>query len=167
MTNIFLISDTHFGQESILQYKDSNGKPLRQFSSIEEMDETIVNNWNSIVQPSDTIYHLGDVVINRKSLKILSRLNGRKKLIMGNHDIFQNSDYLQYFVRLHGSHKLNNFLLTHIPVHPDSIPKWCDANIHGHLHANQINDPRYINVSIEKINYTPIALDSITSLLKK
>jgi calcineurin-like phosphoesterase family protein len=161
MSNTFIISDTHFSHTNICRFLREDGTPLRPWDDVDAMDEAMVNNWNSVVRPNDTVYHLGDVVINRRALQILDRLNGSKRLILGNHDIFDHSDYTKYFKRLHGSHKLNNLLLTHIPVHVDSVPKWALANVHGHIHAQDVNHPLFYNVSVENINYTPISLEDL------
>ena len=157
----FLISDTHFGHSTMLKVKNSDGSPVRSFSSVEEMDETMVENWNKVVGHSDKVYHLGDVVMSKKSLPILSRLNGKKTLIAGNHDIFDTKEYLQYFNNVRGYRILeNNFILSHIPIHKDSLERY-GVNIHGHLHGEVMNDPRYFSVCVEQINYTPIALEEI------
>lgn len=167
MTNIFFISDTHFGHKNILNFKRKNGEPLRPFYDIQEMDESIVKNWNSVVKPQDRIYHLGDVVINRKALSILDRLNGKKVLIKGNHDIFKLKDYTPYFedIRAYKIMPKHGIICSHIPIHPDSLSRW-KANVHGHLHANNLNDDKYINVSCEQINYTPISFDEIMVKIK-
>lgn len=173
MKNVWLISDTHFTHRNIIGFTREDGTPLRPFKSVEEMDEVLIDNWNSVVKDDDVVYHLGDVVINRSALPILGKLNGRKKLIRGNHDIFKTREYLPYFEEIYGSYKLSNYLLTHIPVHPDSIARWANGNIHGHLHANQVMrqgaptdyvDTRYTCVSVEQINYTPIHLDEIIKM---
>ena len=170
MTKTWLISDTHFGHEnSWAKFKLEDGcTPLRPFTSTEQMDREMVQRWNSVVGPGDRVYHLGDVVIARKNLSILYALNGRKKLIRGNHDIFKLEDYTPFFDDILGSHKLGEegFLLTHIPVHPESLARWSGGNIHGHLHANYVKepkwgkrDPRYLCVSVEQTNFTPISLE--------
>jgi calcineurin-like phosphoesterase family protein len=64
------------------------------------MDEHLVKVYNERVKPNDKIYFLGDVVINRKALGILHRLNGDKVLIRGNHDIFKDTDYREHFREL-------------------------------------------------------------------
>lgn len=162
MSNIFLISDNHFGHANILNFKKPDHiTPLRPFSTVEEMDEAMIERWNAVVKPGDDVYHLGDVVMNRKFLPIMAKLNGTKRLVMGNHDIFDISEYTPYFKRICGSRKLDNLLLTHIPVHVDSIAPWCFANVHGHIHAQDIDDGRYYNVSVENIDYTPIALEDL------
>jgi calcineurin-like phosphoesterase family protein len=157
----FLISDTHFGHEAILNFKNSDGSSVRSFSSVEEMDEIMVENWNKVVGHGDKVYHLGDVVMSKRSLPILSRLNGKKTLIAGNHDIFDTKEYMKYFKNVRGYRVIeDNFILSHIPIHKDSIERY-GCNIHGHLHAEVMNDPSYFCVSVEQINYTPIALEEI------
>ena len=169
MSNVFLVSDTHFSHSNILTFLREDGLPLRDFSSIHEHDETIVHNWNSVVRPNDRVYHLGDVCFKFAHLQaIIPRLNGYKNavLIKGNHDELKPSQYLQYFKDIRACSILDKFLLTHIPIHPDSLSRW-KANIHGHLHANVVKltdgtpDKRYINVSCEQINYTPIPFETI------
>ena len=162
----FLISDTHFCHNNCYKFT-VDGELMRPWASnSEEGDQIMVDNWNRVVGQGDKVYHLGDVAIGRKGLDILGRLNGRKILIKGNHDIFKAKDYLEYFKDIRGSHKLFKFILTHFPVHPDSIAGWCKANIHGHIHARKVlldskPDLRYFNVSVEQINQTPIDFEEI------
>jgi len=160
MSNIFLISDTHFGHVGVTQFLREDGTKLRPWDNIEEMDEALVSNWNSVVTPKDKVYHLGDVVINRKHLKTLLRLNGEKVLVKGNHDIFRINEYLEHFKDVRGYHILDNLIMSHIPIHPDSRGRF-RGNIHGHLHANTVGDPWYYNVSVEQINYTPIPFETV------
>lgn len=72
--NIWFISDTHFGHANILEYE----KEARPFSSLEEMHEVMIERWNSVVQPKDILYHLGDFAFGRRGLSVASRLNGKK-----------------------------------------------------------------------------------------
>tara|TARA_R110000868_G_scaffold17344_1_gene76391 strand:+ start:49109 stop:49633 length:525 start_codon:yes stop_codon:yes gene_type:complete len=167
MQNIFLISDTHFSQHSILTFLKKDGSRLRPFDSVEEMDETLVENWNKLVRPSDKIYHLGDVAMKKKDLKILGRLNGRKILIRGNHDIYKLKDYAEFFADIRGCHVLDRMVMTHIPIHPDSKSRYI-ANIHGHTHSNKVMfdsepHPFYHCVSVEQTNFSPISLEEIKS----
>ena len=155
----FLISDTHFGHENILKFLREDGTPLRPgFNSISEHDQYLIYRWNSVVKPEDKVYHLGDIGFKNFSYakRIFDALNGTKVLIKGNHDNFKLSQYEQIFKDVRGSHVLDKFVLTHIPIHPYSLDRW-EGNIHGHLHSYNINDPRYINVSVEQLDdYTPI-----------
>ncbi len=168
MGNTFFISDTHFGHRNIVNFTDCNDKPLRPFDSVDEMDEHMVSNWNYVVKPGDTIYHLGDVVINRRALQILDRLNGRKILIKGNHDIFKLTDYTKYFVdiRAYKVMSKHGFICSHIPIHPESLARW-KLNIHGHLHGSTLPDKKYLSVCVEQINYTPISFDEILEKVSK
>jgi len=155
----FLISDTHFGHEKCCTtFKRSDGSPLRPFASAEEMDEEMVKRWNEVVRPNDKVYHLGDVVIARKNLHILGRLNGKKRLIRGNHDIFSTSDFFAHFDEIYGVRVLDDMILSHIPLHPDCVTERFQTNVHGHLHANDIPDGRYLCVCVEHTDYRPIPL---------
>ena len=175
----WLISDTHFGHEKTCTvFTREDGSPLRPFSCAEEMDEFMVKAWNERVRPNDKVYHLGDVVINRKFLHILGRLNGNKVLIRGNHDIFKMEDYAQYFRDIRAFDVKNGMIFSHVPVHPESLARF-GCNIHGHLHANRVKkikgvnvktgelvysdevDPRYFNVSVEQIDFAPITLEEV------
>lgn len=178
--NIFLVSDTHFSHRGIVKFLRADGVTKeRPWDSIEEMDETLIKNWNSVVRPQDRTYHLGDVVINRSALPILNRLNGEKILVKGNHDVFRAEEYLAYFKDLRGNAVLDDFLLTHIPVHPASIERW-KGNFHGHLHSNRVmhqyqdggilkirRDPRYLCLSVEQTNFTPISLEEAKKRFKE
>lgn len=167
MPNIFFISDTHFGHQNICKFTRKDGSALRPWDDVSEMDADMIKLWNNKVGKRDVVYHLGDVVINRKSLAILNELNGDKRLVLGNHDIFDTTDYLKYFKRVHGSHKIDNLWLTHIPVHIDSVPHWSTANVHGHIHYQDVDHPKYFNVSVERIEYSPVSLDELKKLISK
>lgn len=153
MPSVFLTSDTHFGHVNICKFTNYDGSKTRPWDSVEEMDEDMVQRWNETVGPNDKVYHLGDVVINRKSLQILDRLNGDKVLIKGNHDIFKLNDYTKYFRDVRAYHVMNGCILSHVPVHKDSIARF-GANIHGHLHANRVRKPRGVNVKTGEILYS-------------
>ena len=163
----YFISDTHFGHEKCWStFKRADGSPLRAFSSTEEMDETMVERWNSVVKPEDSVYHLGDFVINRRFMHIGHRLNGRKRLVRGNHDLFKTQEYIDIgFEEIYGVwvDPGAKIIASHIPIHPESIkPGW--LNVHGHLHANRVMDrskidQRYVCVAVENTDYYPVTLD--------
>jgi len=164
----FLIGDTHFWHSNIINFKTADGSPLRPYSSVEEMNEALIKNWNSVVGAGDKVYHLGDVAFkNSHSVSsIFPRLNGEKVLIKGNHDILKPSLYLQFFKDIRAYHQLDKILLAHIPVHPDSMSRW-RGQIHGHVHNNSLKDKRFYNVSVEAINYTPIEFGVIREHYEK
>ena len=179
MPATFLVSDTHFGHAGVCRFTEADGvTKIRPWTDPDEMDEEMVRRWNDRVRPSDKVYHLGDVVINRRSLKTLSRLNGDKVLIRGNHDIFRDEEYREYFRELRAYHVLNGMILSHIPVHPESLGRF-GTNIHGHTHTNRVkkivgvdvrsgefkyskeNDVRYHCVCVEQTDFAPILFEDV------
>jgi calcineurin-like phosphoesterase family protein len=180
MPATFLVSDTHFGHAGVCRFThpDDPEVKLRPWSDPDEMDEEMVRRWNERVRPTDKVYHLGDVVINRRALRTLHRLNGDKVLIRGNQDIFRDEEYRTYFRQLRAYHVLNGMILSHIPVHEASLGRF-GVNIHGHLHASRVkrargvdaktgavlygtdNDPRYHCVCVEQTDFAPILLDDV------
>jgi len=157
----FFIGDTHFGHEAVYHFTHEDGRRVRNFAdNSEEGDAVMVERWNSVVKPHDRVYHLGDVAFPRRKLAILEQLNGNKVLIKGNHNQFAVKDYMKYFKDIRGAFELYKMILTHIPVHPQQLLRF-DANIHGHIHDQVLPDQRYVNVSVEQINATPISLDEV------
>lgn len=192
----FVVSDTHFGhRNSWEKFKLEDGSPLRPFTSTEEMDEAMVERWNAVVGEHDTVYHLGDVVINRKSLHHIKRLNGKKRLVRGNHDIFKDEDYREVgFEKIYGVRVFTDrFIMSHIPLHPDCITTRFKVNVHGHLHANRVMwdnepyqatdgpggtwgertfhrrgvDPRYMCVCVEQTDFRPISFEEVDARIAK
>jgi calcineurin-like phosphoesterase family protein len=179
MPSVFLVSDTHFGHKGVCHFTRNDGvTKLRPFDTPEEMDEFMVAAWNERVRPTDKVYHLGDVVINRKALSIMRRLNGDKVLIRGNHDIFPDVEYREYFRELRAYHVMNGMILSHIPVHAESLGRF-GVNIHGHTHANRVKkargvdartgevlysddpDVRYHCVCVEQTDFAPILFEDV------
>jgi len=173
MPAVFLVSDTHFGHAGVCRFMRNDGvTKLRPWDTAEEMDEFMVKAWNERVRPNDKVYHLGDVVINRKALGIMRRLNGDKVLIRGNHDIFKDTDYREHFRELRAYHVMNGMILSHIPIHSESLGRF-GVNIHGHLHANRVMlpgfngkitdivDVRYHCVCVEQTDFAPILFEDV------
>lgn len=166
MSTIWLISDTHFGHANIVTFSGRDGGLLRPFGTAAEMDETIVERWNAVVRPGDHVYHLGDVAMRKEHLVTVKRLNGRKRLVRGNHDIFDTKHYLACgFQEIHGVRVLDGMVLTHIPIHPGSLGRF-RGNVHGHLHDQPSPAGRYLNVCVEQVDYTPITLEDARKRLE-
>lgn len=171
MRNIFVISDTHFGHANILTFRDDRGELIRgkKFSNVYQMDEYMIEKWNSVVKPEDIIYHLGDVTFDNKNFgSVFSRLNGKKRLVVGNHDDIK---YLSRFfpkVNMWRLFKEFGLLLTHVPIHESGLGRAGDnpVNVHGHIHQNKSPTKQHFNVSVEAIDYTPISLEEIRDRVK-
>ena len=176
MPATFLVSDTHFGHFGVCKFTGPDGfTKLRPWDTPEEMDEEMVKRWNETVRPNDKVYHLGDVVINRKALSIMYRLNGDKVLIKGNHDIFKLEDYTPHFRDIRGYHVMAGMILSHIPVHESNLGRF-GVNVHGHLHAHRVMmkdygrevvDPRYHCVCVEQTDFRPILLEDVIKRIKE
>lgn len=162
MNRVFIIADTHFGHKKILEFEAGS----RSFPTIEAHDDELVRRWNDAVKPKDTVWHLGDVLFGEAAFATLGRLNGVKKLVMGNHDRYPMWRYLEHFSQVFGTVKLRDYILSHVPVHPGQFGRF-KGNIHGHLHSNVLDDARYINVSAEQVNLTPVLLDKLLSGVKQ
>lgn len=158
MTNIWLISDTHFNHENIIKYCS------RPYKTTTEMDWDMVEKWNSVVKPNDHVYHLGDVFMNAPKgyiENLLSQLNGKKRLILGNHDNGQDQILHRHFEKIMLWRNFDKVTLSHIPLREESIPGKNRINVHGHIHQNKSPDGPYKCVCVEQINYTPINLEEI------
>ncbi len=169
MPNVFLISDTHFGHENMYTFVEADGTRTRfEFANATDADHKMIENWNKVVAPNDKVYHLGDVFMGRKARFILNELNGKKRLIKGNHDIFRLEDYTPFFEDIRAYHLLDKFILSHVPIHPSQLTRF-KFNVHGHLHRKVVLDNSgnpdvyYKSVCVEHINYTPIELSEIVN----
>lgn len=171
MARIFVTSDTHFGHEGEFIWGP------RGFHSVQESDKTIISNWNSVVQPGDIVYHLGDVMLgdNEHGLDCLRQLNGEIHIIRGNHDT--NVRWGLYAelenVVLEGwatmiKYKKYNFYLSHFPTETSNFDdmdiRRRIINLCGHTHQknNFYNDKPYIyHVGVDSHNNTPVLLDTV------
>lgn len=161
------------GHENIIRYSQ------RPFACAAEMDEALIANWNAVVRPADHVYCLGDVTMlrggpvqQRQMAGWVSRLQGHKRLLLGNHDHFPVQAYLAAgFEKVRGTGQwLDGLLLSHYPVHPASLGR-AKACIHGHTHTQHMEtsphhrDPRYLNVCVEVTDYRPLTLEECQTRL--
>lgn len=165
-------SDTHFFHANILMFFDKDGKRIRPFNSLDDMHNTIVKNWNSVVGVNDYVYHLGDVTFqyHKAFTELMHSLNGRKRMLIGNHDKLNK----QCFNRLLGcfekvyfwkGFKEFGFTMTHIPQRLESLRDG-NHNVHGHTHQNSLEDKHYHNVCLEVRNFTPVHFDTLIEEIK-
>jgi calcineurin-like phosphoesterase family protein len=167
---IWLNADLHLGHDKSLTWENDDGTRCRPFDTIGGYHETVIKNHNLVVKPEDRVYFLGDAVIKKYALDLIREFNGKKTLIAGNHDIFDTKEYLAAgFKNVRGVRVLTEYsvILSHIPVHPDSLINGKVGqmtNYHGHLHGGIVQlrdgypDLRYRCVSVEHTNYHPYLL---------
>lgn len=156
----FVVADLHFGDEAVCtRYRRPDGSPLRPFVSAAEMDAEIIRRWNQSVTERDLVYVLGDLGrgANARSVRLLA---GRKHLIAGNGDDVAAIAVLGIFENISVAKWLPGLLLTHIPVHPSELRRGV-INVHGHLHARTVSDPRYVCVSLEQTEFRPMLLEGL------
>lgn len=167
---IWVISDTHFGHRNIIEYCN------RPFKNSLLMNEAIRENWNSTVKDGDIVYHLGDVYMgwNEKEDigKFLGSLNGRKRLVMGNHDNGKDVILHKTFQKIMIWRMFPEFglLLTHVPVHESSLFRGATGNekdppklrnVHGHIHEKSSPSSDHINACVEWHNYRPVNIEEL------
>ena len=161
MSNVFFIADTHFGHRKIIDFE---GK-ARPFGTIEEHDAALIRNWNRVVTKRDVVWHLGDVAWTPDALlNCVSQLNGRIKLVLGNHDLFDTSLYHRSGIeRMFGCVQWKRrVLLTHMPTHIGTMERF-EWNVHGHTHS--LGSPEgwthHRCVSVEHTQLAPIPFDAL------
>lgn len=161
----WVISDTHFFHKNII------GHSARPFTTVEEMNREMIERWNTRVGKDDIVFHLGDVAMwGASQQNIVRQLQGKKRLILGNHDTHPAVVYMGAgFEKVLASYEGQGYVLTHIPVHPSQLGRF-GVNIHGHTHQELVGDVvegvfqpdrRYRNVCVEQIAYQPVLLANI------
>ena len=182
MNNIWFTADTHFGHESIIKYCS------RPFSSSEEMDSVMIDNWNSVVGEKDTVYFLGDFTLKNKVFadKTFSMLNGRIYVMRGSHDSWMDSKdifpisltdscYLippLYSLETNEIPELTTpkgslpIVLCHYSMRVWDRSHYGSFHLFGHSHGNLIGSPRSMDVGVDTHNFFPYHIDEVVSMLK-
>lgn len=164
MGNRFIFSDHHFGHDKIIEMEN------RPFSSVEEMDEYMADQWNSVVRPHDHVVHLGDLFMNKKSLR---KLNGNITLIIGNHDRFVKTLLVEGYVNKVRDAMIypdgGGFMVSHKPETLYNMFH-VSVSVHGHLHSIPIDKRHFpgaehINVCVDQIGYRPMPWDELVPLV--
>ena len=163
----FVIADLHFGHENIIKYCN------RPFKDVTHMNETIIANWNNKVSSGDLVYILGDFSMKfdmEKTKNLLNRLNGRKVLIMGNHDTRKPIWYLEVGFEQATRKPIMvepGVILMHEPFeNPLEYVEYSYKYIFGHIHNKEHDMEKFGNcrcVSVERTNYEPLNLDKLLS----
>jgi calcineurin-like phosphoesterase family protein len=175
-------SDSHDNHVRILIYEEKN----RPFKTLDEMNETLVANWNRVVSPDDTVWHLGDQAMQLGRIDpgtLVRRRNGHKKLVIGNHDQIRDrnkkmdwprtqdfwlkagfEEVYQDYVLDHEGHRL---YLKHEPTAYPFWPKDCDMQLCGHVHSQWASLPagsgtgKIINVGVDVSGLTPLTFQQL------
>lgn len=174
MSKIWLTSDTHFNHTNILKYEPET----RPFETVEEMNETIISNWNKVVAKEDTVYVLGDFFMGKldEIVSIYKRLNGKIILIRGNHDT---KNRIQIYKELgieikdieYISYKGRFFILCHFPIASEEFMYMVRndnsevVSLYGHVHSNAPKgyvDGTY-HIGMDTNDLTPISLEQVWS----
>lgn len=162
---IFFVADTHFGDDAIRRYEK------RPYICVKEMDRALIDNWNRVVKESDTVYHLGDFAVPEIAGETAGKLNGRKILVKGNHDILTNQEYRDMgFAEVYDLPViLDNFwILSHEPLYVNENMPY--ANLFGHVHASAVYktfSKQHYCVSVERIDYEPVSFETIKQRIRE
>ena len=165
---IYYTSDLHLGHKNIIKYEN------RPFEDVEEMNQTLIENWNSIVKPEDTVYCLGDFAVKNKDMnldriiEIYNSLNGDKHLLIGNHDvdwIGKVIDKLDNKPKLYTEIKDGDDIvcLMHYPIEDWDGKHYGSIHLHGHIHGRDIIShlPNRFNVGVDINDYKPVTLEEL------
>ena len=161
----FFTADLHFGHNNVINFKNTDGTKARDFDTVQDMEDAMVQMHNEIVKPTDKVYMLGDIAFNARGLDKVKQMNGIKILVKGNHDQLKLNKYVDVFKDVRGCHVTNGLVFTHIPIHVDQLGRF-GCNVHGHLHSGRVMqgdkiDPRFLCVSVEHTNLKPIDFEDM------
>ena len=165
---VFVTADQHFGDRDLMLYE------ARPFTDVEEMDEEMIRRWNSVVGEEDLVWHIGDFCGDgpERCRQLLQRLNGHKRLVMGNHDRYLTpaqwrsagfEECYDYPVIFRGF-----FILSHEPLY--TCPSMPYANLFGHVHSMPVYrtiSPRGACVCVERHDYKPVLLEELREQMHK
>lgn len=152
---IFFTGCTHYMHKSILDFEN------RPYDNHEEMTNDMIRIWNEQVSDDDIVYHLGDFALTNQenTVNILKQLNGKIRLIKGNHDYSKTWDKIVKQGLLDKYHEIgvkikyekNELWLTHYPFEIGLRPrKW---SIHSHIHSNESSYLNQINVGVDSPHF--------------
>lgn len=174
---IWFCSDLHLGHSNMYKFTNYDGTKCRPWDNYEEAEDYMLQEFNKVLKPTDTLYILGDVAskTDRASYFFNALVPCRRILLMGNHDNKIGFKFLsKYFNEIRGAYNLENYIMTHIPVSSGSKGRF-KRNLHGHTHSNlitidnngKIPDPWYRNVCVERTGFKLINFSEIKTETEK
>ena len=161
----FVYSDPHFGHDAIIKYES------RPFDNVNHMDKELIDNWNEHVGKNDLVYVLGDFSFYNlaKTEEIVRSLNGRKRLLLGNHD---RGHSLTWWKKAGFEEAYEHpicyggfYWFSHEPMYVNSHMPY--VNVHGHIHGQKYESEQYVNVSVEHTEYKPVLFEIISARFQK
>ena len=163
-TEIFFTSDTHFNHQYMLNTR-------KQFTSLEEMNEQLIANWNSRVKRNDLVYHLGDFALGSvaEAVTISNRLNGQIYLVRGNHDrVAENKLCRNRFVWIKDLHRVKidgqKIYLLHYAMRTWNCMHHGSWHLHGHSHGSLPElDVKSFDVGVDCWNLFPVSYEEVAT----
>lgn len=179
MSKVFFTSDMHYGHANVIKYAN------RPFKNVDEMDQTMIVQWNAVVKPSDTVYVIGDVSFYKdvnRTIGIISALPGQKWLVFGNHDknLRKEKRFLDLFVKAvdlleikvpdvdgHGGNQ--PITLCHYAMKVWNKSHFGSWQLYGHSHGSLPDDPRSLSfdVGVDCWNFTPVSYEQVKERMQK
>ena len=170
--NIWFSADHHFCHDNIIKYCN------RPFSSVDEMNETMIDSWNALIRPGDAVYHLGDFMFVRKPAgagkveAMLRRLNGNKFLIYGNHDGKAVKDAKGWTwqgerksirVLVPGSDNKQHIVLDHYAMRTWYKQHHGSWQLYGHSHGSleDLQDSKQLDIGVDCWDFKPVSLEQV------
>lgn len=168
MSKVKFISDLHHGHRSICNFRTHIAG--QQVTTVEDHDEILSDRILSNINKRDTLWLLGDLFFTEESMKYWAEYKKACRniqVVLGNHDTDSavrrnNLRVIAETSKIHSLVKYKGFWLSHCPVHPVELRG--SGNIHGHTHNKPVDDPRYLSVCCEQVNYKPVTLEELLSL---
>jgi calcineurin-like phosphoesterase family protein len=171
MERVWFSSDTHYGHANVIKYAK------RPFSNVEEMNEAMITQWNSVVKPDDLVYHLGDFALCRpaEATTIAKRLNGRKHLVFGNHDrkLRENKPFRDQWIWTKDYAEIEvegqKIILMHYSMRIWNKAHYGSYQLYGHSHGSLKDDTniRSMDVGVDCWNYAPISFETVKEHMNK
>lgn len=163
--DVWFTSDTHYGHANIIRFCN------RPYSDVQEMNNSLIENYNALVKPSDTVYILGDFCFSRNPDAIFNRLNGNKHLILGNHDRLKHIKHLRW-AWIKDVYKLSVGKRTKIWLSHYAHRTWPHSHkgsihLYGHSHGDLEDWGKSTDVGVDAWDYKPVHLDTILKMMEK
>jgi calcineurin-like phosphoesterase family protein len=177
--NVWFTSDCHFCHANVIKYDN------RPFNDVEEMNERLILNWNSVVGEKDVVFYLGDLSFDRSggnTERIVNELNGKIHYILGNHDDERDirklnrfetiSDYVNLSINdLDNPRKKQGIMMMHYPILSWDKAHHGDWHLHGHCHQSLVTqNPEYykrkvLDMGCNGWDYRPVSYNEIKAIM--